>query len=150
MKKGIFQKNFISAGLFFVLALSLVPIAILYGNEAQRNMVLFLCSLGSCAAGFAAIYVSAENSKNQQQLIKAIVDAAEELQKLRIAITDSGMTTNSAINTGFGLKIKLLRTESFHRARLRQSWRIKQNSIPAAGMHTRNLTPTRKRFMKSC
>lgn len=50
MKKGIFQKNFISAGLFFVLALSLVPIAILYGNEAQRNMVLFLCSLGSCAA----------------------------------------------------------------------------------------------------
>lgn len=94
MKKGIFQKNFISAGLFFVLALSLVPIAILYGNEAQRNMVLF-CSLGSCAAGFAAIYVSAENSKNQQQLIKAIVDAAEELQKLRIAITDSGMTTNT-------------------------------------------------------
>lgn len=56
MKKGIFQKIFISAGLFFVLALSLVPIAILYGNEAQRNMVLFLCSLGSCAAGFAAIY----------------------------------------------------------------------------------------------
>ena len=95
MKKGIFQKIFISAGLFFVLALSLVPIAILYGNEAQRNMVLFLFSLGSCAAGFAAIYVSAENSKNQQQLIKAIVDATEELQKLRIAITDSGMTTNT-------------------------------------------------------
>ena len=95
MKKGIFQKIFISAGLFFVLALSLVPIAILYGNEAQRNMVLFLCSLGSCAAGVAAIYVSAENSKNQQQLIKAIVDATEELQKLRIAITDSGMTTNT-------------------------------------------------------
>ena len=94
MKKGIFQKNFISAGLFFVLALSLVPIAILYGNEAQRNMVLFLCSLGSCAAGFAAIYVSEENSKNQQQLIEAI-DATEELQKLRIAITDSGMTTNT-------------------------------------------------------
>lgn len=95
MKKGIFQNIFISAGLFFVLALSLVPIAILYGNEAQRNMELFLCSLGSCAAGFAAIYVSAENSKNQQQLIKAIVDATEELQKLRIAITDSGMTTNT-------------------------------------------------------
>ena len=95
MKKGIFQKNFISAGLFFVLALSLVPIAILYGNEAQRNMVLFLCSLGSCAAGFDAIYVSEENSKNQQQLIEAIVDATEELQKLRIAITDSGMTTNT-------------------------------------------------------
>ena len=95
MKKGIFQKIFISAGLFFVLALSFVPIAILYGNEAQRNMVLFLCSLGSSAAGFAAIYVSAENSKNQQQLIKAIVDATEELQKLRIAITDSGMTTNT-------------------------------------------------------
>lgn len=95
MKKGIFQKNFISAGLFFVLALSLVPIAILYGNEAQRNMVLFLCSLGSCAAGFAAIYVSEENSKNQQQLIEAIVDATEELQKLRIAITDSGMTTST-------------------------------------------------------
>lgn len=95
MKKGIFQKIFISAGLFFVLALSLVPIAILYGNEAQRNMVLFLCLLGSCAAGFAAIYVSEENSKNQQQLIEAIVDATEELQKLRIAITDSGMTTNT-------------------------------------------------------
>lgn len=95
MKKGIFQKIFISAGLFFVLALSLVPIAILYGNEDQRNIVLFLCSLGSCVAGFVAIYVSAENSKNQQRLIKAIVDATEELQKLRIAITDSGMTTNT-------------------------------------------------------
>lgn len=68
MKKGIFQKIFISAGLFFVLALSLVPIAILYGNEDQRNIVLFLCSLGSCVAGFVAIYVSAENSKNQQRL----------------------------------------------------------------------------------
>lgn len=57
--------------------------------------MLFLCSLGSCVAGFVAIYVSAENSKNQQRLIKAIVDATEELQKLRIAITDSGMTTNT-------------------------------------------------------
>ena len=56
MKKGIFQKNFISAGLFFVLALSLVPIAILYGNEAQRNMVLFLCSLGSCAVSLLFMY----------------------------------------------------------------------------------------------
>uniref|UniRef100_UPI003FED53CF hypothetical protein n=1 Tax=Parasutterella excrementihominis TaxID=487175 RepID=UPI003FED53CF len=95
MKKGIFQNIVIFAALFFVLVLSLVPIAILYGNEDQRNIVLFLCSLGSCAAGFAAIYVSAENSKNQQRLIKAIVDATEELQKLRIAITDSGMTTNT-------------------------------------------------------
>ena len=95
MKKGIFQNIVIFAALFFVLVLSLVPIAILYGNEDQRNIVLFLCSLGSCVAGFAAIYVSAENSKNQQQLIEAIVDATEELQKLRIAITDSGMTTNT-------------------------------------------------------
>ena len=95
MKQGIFQNIFIFAALFFVLVLSLGPIAILDGNEDQRNIVLFLCSLGSCVAGFVAIYVSAENSKNQQRLIKAIVDATEELQKLRIAITDSGMTTNT-------------------------------------------------------
>ena len=45
---------------------------------------------------------------------------------------------------------KLQHTESFHRARRKRFWRIKPSSIPAAGMHTRNLNPTRKRFTKSC